>query len=178
MHPTSPPRRGYGILLLVNALCWLTSIVLAWLAAFGAILALLRSTQDQLDSADLGGSVSALGAAALAMLVGSAVLLLIGLALDIWMTVASAQRLRGGRGDRVIPVIALVSVTLSLVLPVLLSLLFVGALSADLTRAADVMAWCLAALLLGIGPLARLTQGVAGLVRTATGESAPQYHLR
>lgn len=168
--PVPPMKRGYGALLMVDALCWLASSVLAGMSAVWGVLMLLRTTADQLDPQDYSDSVDSLGATSLAMLLGAGALIVIGVGLDVWMAVASARRLRGDRGDWVIPIIALVAVGLGVVAPALLAVLAVFMAFVDLTQITGILLWCVVALLLAIGPLLRLTQGVAGLVRVATGE--------
>lgn len=165
--------RGYGWVVLGGAVVWLALVVLVLIAfgsaAWGLLLGIGEVKTPTPDGEQRAGTAMAIGAAtglgALAMLVFS-------VALDIVTTVLSLRRLDGRRGDRAVPIIALLAVTGALVLPVVLAALALVASLIDLTQVTAALIWVLVLVVMALAPVVRLAQGIAGLVRLGTGELA------
>ena len=172
--PAGPTHRGYGVLVLGGVLVWIGLVALLAISFGSALSSVLIALGEVKTPTDSGARNSSdLWAVGLATGVGALVLLLFSLILDVVMTVASICRLNGRRGDRAVPIIALTSVTVSLVLPVVLLLLAVLASFVDLTQVTALLLWLVVLVVLALSPLVRVVQAVAGLVRIITGEPAP-----
>lgn len=173
-YPAGPgTSRGYGWLVLGGALVWAALVVLAAIA-FGSLLSSLLLSLGEVKTPSPDGTWRAETAEAvgLATGIGALVMLVCSLVLDLVAVVASIRRLGGRRGDRAVPIIALVSVGISLVLPILLAVAALAAALVDLTQVTALLVWLLFLVVLVAAPLIRVGQGVAGLVRLITGEPA------
>lgn len=164
-------RRGYGALVLGSVLAWIGLVALLVLSVGSALGSALFAVGEVKTPTDSGLERSSdLLAVGLATGIGALVLLLISLVLDVVMTVASIRRLSGRHGERAAPVIALISVTISLVTPLVLVVLAVLASFVDLTQIAALLIWLALLVALGLTPLVRVVQAAAGIACLITGE--------
>src|SRR5690625_6196257 len=102
-------------------------------------------------------------------------MLVLSLVLGLAAAVAAVGRLDGRRGDRAVPIITLVSVTISLLLPLALAVAALGASLVELTQVTALLIWLLFMVVLVAAPLIRVGQGVAGVIRLITGERSEEH---
>lgn len=171
-----PVRRGFGVLLLVDAVLWTGLVVLAAVALWSQAWASITGFSGVFTpETDVEGIRQALATATVATILG-AVCGAATLVLGVMISVGSVRRLAGGRGPRTVPLIVLVSMVLSVLLPALLIGVVWLAGAVELVRWPALWMVVVLVLALPVAAAARLAQAIAGIVTIVTGE--PVRRLR
>lgn len=161
--------RRFGILSLLAAVCWTLAVAMVITGvAVGIYSALLGAsavlTPSPTDERDARIAVAVLVTA----VVGTAALALLTIVLDLAVIVMSVRRLGGPEHARAVPLLCLVAVGASSVLPVLLLSLALLAGALEMREVAAALWWLLAGTVVGLAPWTRLAQLIGGIVETAT----------
>lgn len=164
-----PAHRRYGILCLLAAACWtftvamvVVGLVIGIYSAFLGVSTVL--TPSPSDAQDVQFTRIVL----VTVVVGAAALALLTMVLDAVVTVMSMRRIGGREYPAVVPVISLVAVVASTVVPVLITALALTAGTLELREVAAWAWWLLAGTIVVIAPWARTAQLIGGIVETAT----------
>lgn len=168
------PHRRYGILCLLAAACWALTVVMVvvgllvgvYSAFLGASAVLTPSPSDERDGQLAFGVL-------IAVTVGAAALAVLTLVLDAVVGVMSMRRIGGRAHSAAVPVISLVAVAVSTVVPVLITTLALTAGALELQQAAVGAWWLLAGTLVLLAPWARTAQLIGGIIETASPRSQP-----
>lgn len=162
-------RRSYGILCMLDAVCWALAVALLLVGGVTGVIAALIGASEALTPSPTGERDGRIAVGALiAAVVGAVALSLLTVVLDMVVSVMSLRRLDGSRGPRATPILSLVGVGISTALPLVLCGLALAAGALEFSQFAAALWWMLLGTVLALAPCARLAQLIGGLLSAAT----------
>lgn len=173
--PAAPPAptlgRGYGVMVLLASLAGALFLLILLVVVAAALLWLSAAVMFLMTGAEelVPQTMPAVAWAALAV---TAVSLLASIVLDAVVTVQSARRMDGMRGDRAVPVINLIAVLLATAAPLLLAVLLAIGFLIPSEMMVSALTVALMMLLGVAAPTARIAQFVTGILVLRSGEQS------